>query len=213
MIEAATDTHVALMSPSGGLAQNVGSDAQNVSIDAAELPRPPEATVVVMDPGPTGIADELPRSPDSTTRAKIQQSSVRAYVRDRIRDEGPDGLRGQIASKKVGGKLVLGPNLTKGYTSLPPWKGLKRGKGHKRWTDCLEADDIEVTAEDDSMMRDSRAVVQEYLANLGVPIESGQVMSCKFSGLVKVFQIVEAAQITIPPEIMTALDVLRRTWS
>jgi len=77
MIEAATDTHVALMSPSVGLAQNVGSDAQIVSIGAAELPRPPEATVVLIDPGPTGIADELPRSLDSTKRAKKQQSSVR----------------------------------------------------------------------------------------------------------------------------------------
>jgi len=77
MIEAATDTHVALMSPSVGLAQNVGSDAQIVSIGAAELPRPPEATVVLIDPGPTGIADELLRSLDSTKRAKKQQSSVR----------------------------------------------------------------------------------------------------------------------------------------
>jgi hypothetical protein len=77
MIEAAIDTHVALMCPNVCLTHNVGSDAQVASIDTAELPRPPEAAVVLMDPGPSGIVnDELPRPPDSTVRAVVRDSTV-----------------------------------------------------------------------------------------------------------------------------------------
>ena len=99
------------MCPNVCLTHNVGSDALIASIDAAELPRPPEETVVLMEPGPSGIAnDELPRPPDRTC----------------VSEEGPAEVRGQKAGSKVSDKLVLGPNLTKGHKACQGTQAMGR---------------------------------------------------------------------------------------
>ena len=168
VIEAAGGTRVELVGTIVCLKHSGGCDALVASIDAAELPRPPEATVVLMNPGPAGIAnDELPRPLECTEVAYAKPSSGQAVLGDSI------GVhrQGLTCGNVGGGKLALGPNLT----SLPPWTGLERCNSQARWAAIPEADDIgdeelprppEEVAEEDPELRNCLSVVQERQLSL-----------------------------------------------
>jgi hypothetical protein len=156
------------MGPSVCLKHSAGSDALVASIDTAQLPRPPEATVVLMNPGPAGIAnEELPRPPECTEVAYAKPSSRQAVIGDITGGHRPGLACGNVG----GGKLALGPNLT----SFPPWTGFERCNSQARWAAIPEADDIgdeelprppEEVAEEDSELRSCLSVVQERQLSL-----------------------------------------------
>ena len=103
---------MALMGPSVCLKHRVGSDVLVESIDAAELPRPPEVTVVLMNPGRAGIAnDELPRPPEGVAEEDSELRNSLIVVEEYLEDPRSGGIACDKAMRgllrRICGKAML----------------------------------------------------------------------------------------------------------
>jgi hypothetical protein len=155
----------ALIPPSRAI--EAAGGALVASIDAAELPRPPEAIVVLMNPRP---ADKLPRHPEPTEAVCAKPSSRQAGFGDNTGGQ----RQGVACGHDGGGELALDPYLT----SLPPWTGLMRCDSRAPWAAIPDTDDIgdeqlprppEKVAEDDAELNCSMAVVERFFPGWDLP--------------------------------------------